>query len=478
MIAAATDERASKADCEIRKRRSQMRSSISAALGLGLLLVATSTLARPTDEEIARLGGPELTPIGAERAGNADGTIPEWTGGLTEMPPGWTFEQPRVDPYADDKVLFTIDASNVDQYADKLSPGQIALIKTYQGYSMPVYPTHRSCAYPKRIYDVVAKRNAREAKHDDECNLLEGLAGPIFPIPQDGCDLISNGRNAVFSGTWGYDRTEAQVVPTAGGSYSEIIRQQTAYRPSWFPQYTSLDELGGISVKSLNNNLGPPKKAGEITLVFALTTGHFKAWTYNPGQRRVRRNPNFEYDNPNPAGEGLMTIDQVNGFSGAADRYNWKIIGKQELYVPYNSEKFAKPGITYTDMIQPRYPTRDLMRYELHRVWVLEGNVRPDRRHAMPRRVMYIDEDSWAILVSDAYDSRGGLWRVSEHLQRAFPELPACMPETSVYYDLVVGRYLISPILNNVHVDYRAGEKGLIKDEGLSPQDLRRIGLR
>ncbi len=447
------------------------------ALGFAFLVASSSALARPTEEQISRLGGPELTPFGAERAGNADGTIPEWTGGVSKPPDGWTFDKPRIDLFADDKVLFTIDASNVDQYADKLSPGQIALIKAYEGYTMDVYPTRRSCTFPDRIVEV-AKSNARVGGHDEHCLLTGGVANPFFPLPENGCQVLLNGRSAQFNGTQGYDRMETQLTPTRSGSYEPLIREQKCTRPSWMPKYPTFESLNGISVKSLNINIAPPKKAGEITLVHALTSGHFKAWTYNPGQRRVRVNPNFEYDNPNPAGEGLTTVDQINGYQGAPDRYNWKIVGKKEMYIPYNSEKFGKANLTYDEIVTPRYPKRNLMRYELHRVWVVEGNVRPDRRHAMPHRVFYIDEDSWIIVAVDAYDSRGELWRVSEHLPRLTYELPSCMTETSVYFDLVVGRYMVSPMMLTSPTNYRAGEEGTVSEEGFEPDDLRRMGTR
>jgi hypothetical protein len=393
------------------------------------------------------------------------------------MPPGWKPGDERIDLFADDEILFTIDASNVDKYADKLSPGQIALIKSYDGYKMDVYPTRRSCAFPERLYEV-AKNNARVASVDDDCLLTGGVAMPLFPLPQNGCEMSMNGRNAMFNAMRAYERNEEQVVPTRSGAFEPGLRHYITMRPNMMPEYPTFESLNGIWVKSLITNLAPAKKAGEVTLVHVVTDGHYKAWTYNPGQRRVRRNPNFEYDNPNPVGEGLMTVDQVNGFSGAHDRYEWKIVGKQEMYVPYNTEKFFDPAITLQDMAQARYPTRDLIRYELHRVWVLEATVRPGRRHTMPRRVFYVDEDSWIIVVVDAYDSRGNLWRVSEHLPRVLYELPSCGGESSVFYDLFVGRYVLTPILNRAKADYLAGHKGIIQDKGFSPDDLRRVGRR
>ena len=206
-----------------------MRSFTAAALGTGLLLVATAAFAGVSEEEIARLGGPELTPVGAERAGNEAGTIPEWTGGVTEPPAGWKPGQKRIDLFADDKILFTTDASNVDRHTDKLTPGQIELIKSYEGYKMDVYPTRRSCAYPPEDYEN-AKQNARVARVDDQCLLRDGLRAPVFPIPKTGCEVIQNGKLSVFNGIIGYERYEASLVPTKGGSFVPI-RRLKPFRP-------------------------------------------------------------------------------------------------------------------------------------------------------------------------------------------------------------------------------------------------------
>jgi hypothetical protein len=465
-----------------------MRSFTSAALGVGLLLAATVALAdvaeeeivrlSATEEKIARLGGPELTPVGAERAGNADGTIPEWTGGITQPPAGWKPGQKRVDVFRDDRILFTIDASNVDRYADKLSPGQVELIKAYDGYSMDVYPTRRSCAYPEGDYEN-AKQNLRVARVDDQCFLQAGIRSPVFPLPKTGCEVLQNGKLSVYNGLIGIDRYEATLVPTKGGSFVPIRRQQTLLFVNHMPKFKSFDELGGIWTKSFSHTLGPPKQAGEITLVYAESGGHLKAWTYNPGQRRVRRNPNFEYDNPVPGWQGLVTIDAVNGFVGAADRYDWKLIGKRELYIPYNNHKFFDSGLKYEDIIQPRYPRRDLIRYELHRVWVVEGTVRSDKRHVIAKRVFYIDEDAWLITVVDGYDTRGNMWRVSEHTPQLLYEVPSCVANGSIFYDLVAGRYVISPAFNEEkEADYLAGHAGKLKVEDFTPDNLRRMGRR
>ncbi len=459
--------------------RKQSNGWTAAALAAALLLAPNAAVAAPSEEQIARLGGPEFTPVGAERAGNAQGTIPAWEGGITEGPPGWKPGMKRPDSFADDPVLFSIDASNVEQHADKLTPGQIQLIRSYEGYRMDVYPTRRSCALPEDYY-ANAKNNARVARVDEDCFLRGGSASPLFPFPEDGCQTIQNGKNSVFNAVAGFDRIEATLVPTNSGSFVPIRRRQIQYSRAGEPGFRSFERLDGIWTKAINAVLAPPKQAGEITLVHVLTDGHLKAWTYNPGQRRVRRNPNFEYDNPVPGWQGLVTIDAVYGFAGAADRYDWKLLGKRELYIPYNNVKFFDRDLRYEDMIQPRYPRRDLVRYELHRVWVVEGTVKSNKRHTIPRRIFYIDEDSWLIAVVDGYDTKENLWRVSEHLPQVLFEIPSCVSNSGVYYDLVAGRYVITPAINEEEEpDYLAGRRGEIDDDyGFTPDDLRRMGKR
>lgn len=456
-----------------------MRKASGAAWGLALALALGGTgTAAPSEEEIARLGGQALTPVGAERAANADGSIPAWTGGVTRPPPGWKPGERRVDLFADDAVLLRIDASNVEQHAERLSEGQIALLKTLPGYRMDVYPSRRSCAYPEDYYEN-AKRNARVASVDDQCLLRSGIKPPLFPLPQNGCHVIQNAKLSTFNGLVGYDRVEATIVPTRGGSFVPIRRRQKILFRAQDPGFANFDALEGVWAKSLSHTLSPAKLAGEITLVHALTDGHIKAWIYNPGQRRVRRAPNFEYDNPVPGWQGLVTVDAVNGYVGAADRFEWNLLGKRELYIPYNNVRFFDPDIRYEDLVQPQYPRRDLIRYELHRVWVVEGRVRPETRHVLPRRVFYVDEDTWQIVLVDGYDARGSLWRVQETLPQLLYEIPSCVNNGTIFYDLVAGRYVVSPAMNEEEeADYLAGREGRVTDSEFSPDDLRRLGKR
>src|ERR1043165_7166012 len=116
-------------------------------LTAALLLFAAATTARgaASEAEAPRLGQ-DLTPIGAEMKGNADGSIPAWTGGITTPPAGYKPGMHHPDPFADDAPLYTVTPGNAGQYQDRLTPGQLALLKAYPDYKMIVYPSRRSAS--------------------------------------------------------------------------------------------------------------------------------------------------------------------------------------------------------------------------------------------------------------------------------------------------------------------------------------------
>ena len=148
--------------------------------------------AKVSETEAAKLGA-ELTPVGAVKAGNADGSIPAWTGGITEPPAGYSKGDHHPDPFADDKVLFTITAKNYQEYAEFLSDGQKELFKAYPDtYKMPIYQSRRSASLPKFVYDETAK-NAVMAELIQGGNGVKNAAiGIPFPIPQNGVETIWN----------------------------------------------------------------------------------------------------------------------------------------------------------------------------------------------------------------------------------------------------------------------------------------------
>ncbi len=453
-----------------------MRKNSTIILGcvivLGFGMIAQAQL---TPEEIAKLGN-ELTPIGAVKAGNADGTIPAWEGGITTPPADWEPGTHFVNPYADDEVLFTITADDVDKYADKLTPGQKALFATYpETYEMHVYPTRRSAAYPQRIYDKTIE-NAKTARLAEGGNGITGaINGVPFPIPKTGQEVIWNHltRYRADSAT----RDIGQAAPTRGGSYTLV-----QFRDEFYMQYS----MEGMTEADLNNRIfffkqevmAPARLAGGILLVAETmdqVKEHRNAWLYNPGQRRVRRAPNVAYDNPGTAADAMRTSDQLDMFNGAIDRYDWKLVGREEIYVPYNSYRLQDPSVKFKDILTPLHINQDLVRYELHRVWVVDATLKEGSRHVYKRRTFYLDEDSWQIVVVDCYDKRDQLWRVSEGHAMSYYNVPALWTSLEVHTDLQAGRYLAVG-LNSENAPYQFFIKRTLED--YTPAALRRGGKR
>ncbi len=444
-------------------------------------LVAASapivTAGEATPEEVAHLGK-DLTPVGAERAGNAEGTIPEWDGGLATIPPGLDYKpgEHHPDPYAADKVLFTITGKNVDQYKDHLTVGQIALLKTYDDYKMNVYPTHRSAAYPQRIYDMTKKYATSAELAENGYGVKDVAQGFPFPFPKQGVEVIWNHvlRFRCVTGV----RTFMQAAPTRGGDYTLVQLRE------WFLNlYSSPD----ATPENLNNRIlyfkqevmAPARLAGGVLLVHEAlnqVVEHRSAWLYNPGQRRVRRAPNVAYDNPGTAADGMRTSDNLDMFNGAVDRYNWKLVGKKEIYIPYNSYLLSSDKLTYKDILTPLHINQDYPRYELHRVWIVDATLKEGARHIYKRRVFYVDEDSWQIAVVDTYDNRDQLWRVSEGHAKQFYDLPAPWYSLEVHTDLQAGRYLAYGLSNEVPNPYDFNIP--LNEEDFTPAALRRSGVR
>lgn len=449
-------------------------------VGAALALAFTATLsinasAAVSEQEAARLGK-DLTPVGAEKAASKDGAVPAWDGGMTKVPAGW--KPGRLDPYKDDKPLYSVDASNLDKHADKVPPGQAALIKAYKGYKLDVYPSHRSCPAP----DIVAertKKNATYAKIGDDGWRLEQAygAGVPFPIPKSGVEVLWNYKTR-YTGL-GRRAQISALMPDKDGSIVETKQWFFEMYPFNDPKTTTLKDVEGIDSKLLYDVLSPPSRAGEGYLIHAYLDKPQDAWIYFPGQRRVRRSPTFAYDNPIAGFDSLYFVDQINMFTGAPDRYDFKLVGKKEMIVPYNNYKLIDKKNKFKDMLGPEYVKRDFMRYETHRVWVVEAAVKGDKRHSFAKRVFYIDEDSWALLHVDMYDAKGNLWRVQEGSLWAAPDVGACMSYEYQMYDLVARRYVTDNWTAEGEVlDLTAGKEGRVNAATFSQDELRRRGER
>jgi hypothetical protein len=447
-------------------------------VAVALVLLAGNSIAAVSPQDAAKLGS-SLTPLGAEKAGNAAGTIPAWTGGITQAPAGYKGSGTHhIDPFAGDKPLFTITRANLAQYRDQLTPGQVALFETYpDSFQMPVYPSHRSGSAPQWVYANTAK-NAVSAKLLDGGNgFADAFGGIPFPIPQNGVEALWN-HIARYRGTY-VVRRASEVAVQRNGSYSLVTSQQEALFKFYDPK-GSYATLNNILFYYLSSTRSPARLAGGAVLVHE-TLDQVKqprqAWGYNAGQRRVRRAPNLAYDTPISAADGLRTADDTDMFNGAPDRYDWKLLGKREIYIPYNSYKLTSAQVKYKDLLQVGHLNPAYTRYELHRVWVVEGTLKTGARHIYSKRTLYLDEDSWQAAVVDQYDGRGELWRVSMAYLKNYYELPTTWSALDVFHDLQARRYHVQN-LDNEEANTIDFSQPTADDGYFTPAQLRRRGTR
>lgn len=444
---------------------------------MSLTLGSSMVNAKVSEAEANKLGG-ELTPLGGITAGNADGSIPAWTGGITSAPAGYKPGDFHPDPFKDDQMLFEITAANYKQYAEFLSDGQQKMFETYPDtFKMPIYPTHRSASSPQFVYDET-KKNALMAELIQGGNGVSNAAiGIPFPIPQSGVEAIWNHILRYRGET--VRRFGGQAAPTASGDFNVI-----GFDDLLLQKYSAKDATReklleeNVISKFMQEVTSPARLAGTVLLVHETmdqVREPRKAWTYNTGQRKVLAAPNIAYDAPGTAADGLRTTDDFDMFNGAPDRYNWELKGRKEMYVAYNNYKLHSDNVKYSDILKPGHINPELTRFEKHRVWVVEANLKPEYRHVYQKRVFYIDEDSWQVQVSDIYDNRNELYRVAVAHGINYYEVPTQWSTLDVYYDLNSRRYLALGLDN----EERMYEFDVKLDDGdFTPQALRRKGKR
>jgi hypothetical protein len=441
------------------------------------LVLSTSAIAKISGEQAAKLSS-ELTPMGATRAANKDGSIPKWTGGITKAPAGYTPGDHHLDPYPNDKVDFTITSSNVSEYKALLTPGQIKLFETYPNtYKMNVYQTRRSASYPEHVYKAVSDNATQSELVENGNGITKAAVGIPFPVPASGLEAIWN-HILRYRGE-GVSREAGQAAPTASGSYTYVGLSESLMLPYNVKGAQSADlEKSNILFKFKQKVTEPARLAGTALLVYE-TMDQVKtprqAWTYNTGQRRVRRAPNVAYDAPGTASDGLRTTDDFDMYNGAPNRYNWTLKGKQELLIPYNDYKLHSDKVKYDDILQAGHINPDLVRYEKHRVWVVEANLKENTSHTYKKRVFYIDEDSWQVAVTDIYDKRDQLYRVGVSHTINYYEVPTLWSTLDVYHDIQSRRY-IAIGLDNEEKMYDFSTE--LKERDFTSSALRREGRR
>ena len=418
-----------------------MKFTQSLLLAALTLAWSTASQAGVTAEEAKQLGT-TLTAVGAEKAGNKEGTIPAYNGGLTTAPAGFKpGDGVRPNPFAGEKPRLTIDAKNAASHADKLTEGTKALLKAYPTYRVDVYPTHRTVAFPKFVADNTAK-NAVKAKTANDGRSLDGAhAGFPFPIPKTGYEAMWN-HLVRFNGQAYESKYRNLIVDASGRTAMSIEGNSVQEYPFWDASKSATDTFWRIKL----TYSGPARRAGEALLIVDpvdIGQKDRRAWSYLPGQRRVKVAPDFSHDTPNPGTGGGTTFDDTFIFNGSMDRFDFKLVGKKEIYVPYNAYA-AVYQAKQDDLLKPNHLNPDFVRWELHRVWVVEATLREGKRHVYSKRVFYLDEDSWVALASDAYDSRGQLYRAGFAYMAPSYDLPAPYTDMFGHYDLIARNYSLT----------------------------------
>jgi hypothetical protein len=415
-----------------------------AALSLATSLAASLALparAAITADEAKALGG-TLTAIGAEKAGNAAGTIPAYAGGLTTPPAGFKpGDGIRPNPFAADKPRLQIDAKNMAAHAAQLTEGTKALLQKYPSFRVDVYPTQRSVAFPKWVADNTVK-NAVKAKTLNDGRSIEGAhAGFPFPLPKNGHEAMWN-HLVRFNGS-AYEAKYRNLSVDASGRATLATEGLSVQEyPFWDNSKTAADTFWRIKL----SYTGPARRAGEALMLIDpldIGTKDRRAWSYLPGQRRTKVAPDLSHDTPNPGTAGATTFDDTFIFNGSMERFDFKLVGKKEMLVPYNAYA-AVYGAKQDELLKPNHLNPDLVRWELHRVWVVEATLKEGKRHVYGKRVFYLDEDSWAAVASDQYDPRGQLYRAGFAYMAPSYDLPAPYSDMFGHYDLVSRVYSLT----------------------------------
>jgi hypothetical protein len=435
--------------------------------GMASALLSNLALAAPTDEEIAQLGN-TLTPIGAIKAGNADGTIPEWTGGVCTPPATYkplrnNSGSPYADLFPDEKPLFSITAANLDQYKDKLDLGTQELFKRNPDtYRVDVYPTHRTSCFPQWVYDNTINRAKNPRLEGNSPALLGAHAQVPFPIPKTGYEAMWN-TNVKFDIVNSEGTQENWLIDSGGGQTMTSVQKIENRNLYWD---NSLDKTPDNQPywALISTTTEPPSQSGVKQLRHAFTDTEKRdpmAWSYVPGQRRVRLAPEFKYDTVSTSSGGVLLFDEINGFDGKMDKYDFKLLGRKEMYVPYNTYKewAASPK----ELGTPKHHNPNLLRFELHRVWVVEGTLKPGQRHVQQSKTFLLDEDSWSIATYYALDHSGKVHHLMYQPIIQSYEKPSPRNGHYILYDMSKNAYSLGAMMAS------PGMTGFYKVNSYSP---------
>ncbi|MHA7834296.1 MAG: DUF1329 domain-containing protein, partial [Algiphilus sp.] len=436
---------------QARARRAERQGDARAELERAVL-GASITLEDEGQGVAGTRGAGGLTPVGAEAGPSADGVIPAWSGGITpeQWPEGYAEGEKLVDPFATDQAKATITADNMAQYSAYLSDGHKALLQRYDSYRMPLYPTRRSVSYPERIYKAT-RENTDRARLIGSDSLSGAFLGFPFREPDSGVEAMWNHR-VRYRGDSVMARSEQAVVQPDGDIERRLFQTERVYF-----RYGNLEDPVDIDQQNillyyLSWFARDPTGVDFLALVHETANAADKGralWVLPERANRLFRIPPVGYDQPFPGSGGIYFIDMIDMYNGAFDRYNWRLIGKRQLIVPYNNFGLINGSVEQTRLLQGKHPDPSAMRYERHRVWVVEATERPGKSHSFGKRIFYIDEDSWNVVLVENYDEDGNLWRFQEgHLVPLY-NVQAANAMPVVTYNFPDGRFFINRMVGH-----------------------------
>ncbi len=373
------------------------------------------------------------------------------------------------DPFSEDEIIFTITNENYLEFSENiLTSGQIEMfIKYPKTFKMNIYKSRRSCAVPPEVY-ALTKSNAILT---DEGEGIEGIVGSIpFPQPSEALHHVWNHilryRGVEISGS-----SPFFIIDPDG---SRLLGAGEAIAKNYWNPFTKNEK--GLQGMLMTKVTHPPRLADASALVIeslnAFKTPR-KAWVYNPGTRRVRRAPDIAYDYKPSASQGLTTTDQFDGFNGAKDRYNWKSLGTQVKLMPYNAYKFHETPMD--EVLDPYHVNQDFLRYELVNVNVVKAELKNDKRHIIPERVMYFDVDSHNMLVEETFDANSEIMAYREFPIINFYDQPMCLSIHSATYDFATRRYQLASVrsIDIPKIEWRLEEPH--NERMFTPEGLKRF---